>query len=38
MTRMKEDKNWFYWNNLPNLIPEDVSQLTDRKKDEYLEE
>ena len=36
VARMTQDKDWFYWNNLPNIIPEDVSRLTDGEKSELL--
>lgn len=35
---MKQDKDWFYWNNLPNNIPEDITRLTDEEKNRLLEE
>jgi len=35
---MKQDKNWFYWNDLPNRIPEDISGLTDEEKNGLVKE
>jgi len=35
---MKQDKNWFYWNDLPNNIPKDTSRLTDKEKSRLLKE
>lgn len=35
---MKQDKNWFYWNDLPNNIPKDISRLTDEEKNRLLKE
>lgn len=35
---IKQDKNWFYWNDLPNRIPEDIFRLTDEEKNRLLKE
>lgn len=34
---MKQDQVWFYWNDLPNQIPENPSTLTDEQKKDLLE-
>lgn len=33
---MQQNNQWFYWNNLPSDIPDDVSKLDDGKKNELL--
>jgi hypothetical protein len=35
---MKEDRNWFYWNDLPNGIPNDISVLTEEDINKILAE
>lgn len=34
---MKQDKVWWYWNDLPTKIPEDISVLTDVQKNHFLD-
>src|SRR3989344_226797 len=33
---MQQDNQWFYWNNLPNNIPDDISTLNDEQKNDLL--
>lgn len=33
---MQQNNQWFYWNDLPNNIPVDISNLNDEQKTEFL--
>ena len=33
---MQQNNQWFYWNNLPSDIPENISSLNDEQKNEFL--